>query len=105
NKELDKFCNSIAGPMLSNIKARFPELNIHGFSPPEIYHFTKVNKLPLPEVLTRLRQAGLGSLPGGGAEILVDRVRKALTRGKVLSDDWLEVMRVWHELGGKSSAT
>jgi cyclic dehypoxanthinyl futalosine synthase len=91
--------------MLSNIKARFPELNIHGFSPPEIYHFTKVNKLPLPEVLTRLRQAGLGSLPGGGAEILVDRVRKALTRGKVLSDDWLEVMRVWHELGGKSSAT
>lgn len=91
--------------LLSGIKARFPEVNIHGFSPPEIHHFTKVNKLPLRTVLERLRDAGLGSLPGGGAEILVDRVRKAITRGKVLTDDWLNVMRVWHELGGHSSAT
>jgi cyclic dehypoxanthinyl futalosine synthase len=91
--------------MLRDIKANFPEINVHGFSPPEIYHFTKVNKLSLEEVLTRLKAAGLGSLPGGGAEILVDRVRKAITRGKVLTDDWLDVMRVWHRLGGKSSAT
>ncbi|GIW98170.1 MAG: cyclic dehypoxanthine futalosine synthase [Pirellulaceae bacterium] len=91
--------------MLRTIKQRFPEVNIHGFSPPEIYHFTKVNKLPLREVLARLQAAGLGSLPGGGAEILVDRVRRAITRGKVLTDDWLEVMRQWHLLGGKSSAT
>ena len=91
--------------MLSDIKSRFPELNIHGFSPPEIHHFTKVNKLPLREVLERLKLAGLGSLPGGGAEILVDRVRTEITRGKVLTDDWLNVMRVWHELGGISSAT
>jgi cyclic dehypoxanthinyl futalosine synthase len=56
-------------------------------------------------VLQRLQAAGLGSLPGGGGEILVDRVRKSITRGKVLTDDWLDVMRVWHELGGKSSAT
>ena len=91
--------------MLSGIKERFPQVNIHGFSPPEIHHFTKVNKLSLKEVLTRLRDAGLGSLPGGGGEILVDRVRKEITRGKVLTDDWLNVHRVWHELGGVSSAT
>src|SRR5207253_10637306 len=66
---------------------------------------TKVNKLPLRAVLQRLKAAGLGSLPGGGAEILVDRVRKAITRGKVLTDDWLDVCRTWHELGGKGSAT
>jgi cyclic dehypoxanthinyl futalosine synthase len=91
--------------MLSDIKQHFPQVNIHGFSPPEIYHFTKVNKLPLREVLARLQAAGLGSLPGGGAEILVDRVRKEITRGKVLADDWLNVNRVWHELGGRSTAT
>ncbi len=91
--------------MLSDIKSHFPQLNIHGFSPPEIYHFSKVNNCSLKEVLTRLKDAGLGSLPGGGAEILVDRVRDAITRGKVNSDNWLDVMRVWHQLGGKSSAT
>lgn len=91
--------------LLSDIKRHFPEVNVHGFSPPEIHHFTKVNKLPLREVLERLRAAGLGSLPGGGAEILVDRVRGEITRGKVMTDDWLNVMRVWHELGGISSAT
>jgi cyclic dehypoxanthinyl futalosine synthase len=91
--------------MLSDLRRNFPSINIHGFSPPEIHHFTKVNKIPLSEVLGRLKDAGLGSLPGGGAEILVDRVRQAITRGKVLTDDWLEVMRVWHSLGGNSSAT
>jgi cyclic dehypoxanthinyl futalosine synthase len=91
--------------LLRDIKSVFPTVNVHGFSPPELYHFTKVNQLPLHEVLVRLKEAGLGSIPGGGAEILVDRVRRELTRGKVMSDDWLEVMRVWHSLGGKSSAT
>jgi cyclic dehypoxanthinyl futalosine synthase len=91
--------------LLRDIKSRFPQLNIHGFSPPEIYHFTKVSKLPLRTVLERLKEAGLGSLPGGGAEILVDRVRSAITRGKVMTDDWLDVNRVWHELGGRSTAT
>ncbi len=91
--------------MLSTLRSRFPQVNIHGFSPPEIHHFTKISKLPLRTVLERLRDAGLGSIPGGGGEILVDRVRKEITRGKVLTDGWLEVMRVWHELGGKSSAT
>jgi cyclic dehypoxanthinyl futalosine synthase len=91
--------------LLRDIKRHFPQVNIHGFSPPEIHAFTKVNKLPLREVLERLRAAGLGSLPGGGGEILVDRVRREITRGKVLTDDWLNVNRVWHQLGGRSTAT
>ncbi|MEM8946260.1 MAG: cyclic dehypoxanthinyl futalosine synthase [Planctomycetota bacterium] len=91
--------------LLRDIKTRFPQINVHGFSPPEIYHFTKVSKLSTEEVLTRLRAAGLGSLPGGGAEILVDRVRAEITRGKVMTDDWLDVNRVWHRLGGRSTAT
>lgn len=91
--------------LLRDIKSHFPQVNLHAFSPPEIYHFTKVNKLSLEEVLSRLKDAGLGSLPGGGAEILVDRVRKEITRGKVLTDDWLNVCRVWHKLGGRGSAT
>jgi cyclic dehypoxanthinyl futalosine synthase len=91
--------------LLHDIRERFPQINIHAFSPPEIYHFTKVSKLPLRTVLQRLKAAGLGSLPGGGAEILVDRVRREITRGKVLTHEWLDVNRVWHELGGRSSAT
>jgi cyclic dehypoxanthinyl futalosine synthase len=91
--------------LLADLKSRFPQVNIHGFSPPEIHHFTKISKLPLRTVLERLKAAGLGSLPGGGAEILVDRVRKEITRGKVLTDDWLNVNRVWHEMGGRSTAT
>ena len=91
--------------LLRDIKQHYPQINIHGFSPPEIYHFSKISQLSTREVLTRLREAGLGSLPGGGAEILVDRVRRVITRGKVMTDDWLDINRVWHELGGRSSAT
>lgn len=91
--------------MLRGIKAKFSQVNVHGFSPPELWHFHKMSKLPLKTVLQRLKDAGLGSLPGGGGEILVDRVRKAITRGKVLADGWLEVNQAWHELGGKSSCT
>lgn len=91
--------------LLRDIKNHFPQVNVHGFSPPEIHHLTKISKRPLREVLERLARAGLGSLPGGGGEILVDRVRKAMTRGKVLTDDWLEVHRQWHVIGGKSTAT
>ena len=91
--------------LLRDLKARFPKVNLHAFSPPEIWHFHKINKLPLDEVLGRLKTAGLGSLPGGGGEILVDRVRKELTKGKALTDEWLEVNRVWHKLGGRSTCT
>jgi cyclic dehypoxanthinyl futalosine synthase len=91
--------------LLRDLKSRYPNFNLHAFSPPEIWHFHKINKLPLREVLGRLKDAGLGSLPGGGGEILVDRVRKAMTKNKCLTDEWLEVHRVWHELGGKSTCT
>ncbi len=91
--------------LLSDIKRHFPQVNVHGFSAPEIYHFAKVSKLPLRTVLERLKAAGLGSIPGGGAEILVDRVRRQISRGKVSTEGWLEVHRTWHELGGRSTAT
>ena len=91
--------------LLSDLKARFPQVNLHAFSPPEIWHFHKLNKLPLREVLARLKKAGMGSLPGGGGEILADRVRKAMTVNKCLTEEWLEVSRVWHELGGRSTCT
>lgn len=91
--------------LLRDLKKRYPRFNLHAFSPPEIWHFHKLNKLPLREVLQRLKDAGLGSLPGGGGEILVDRVRKAMTVNKCLTGEWLDVHRVWHELGGRSTCT
>jgi cyclic dehypoxanthinyl futalosine synthase len=91
--------------LLRDLKARYPQVNLHAFSASEIWHFHKLNKLPLREVLERLKDAGMGSLPGGGAEILVDRVRHALTVNKVLTEPWLEVHREWHKLGGRSTST
>jgi cyclic dehypoxanthinyl futalosine synthase len=91
--------------MLRDLKSRYPKFNLHAFSAPEIWHFHKLNKLPLREVLERLKAAGMGSLPGGGGEILVDRVREAVTINKCLTDEWLEVHRTWHELGGRSTCT
>jgi cyclic dehypoxanthinyl futalosine synthase len=91
--------------LLRDLKARYPHFNLHAFSAPELWHFHKINKLPLRDVLRRLKEAGLGSLPGGGGEILADRVRKAITKNKCLTDEWLEVHRVWHDLGGRSTCT
>ncbi len=91
--------------LLRSLNERFPRVNLHAFSPPEIYALSKLAKQSVRTVLERLKAAGLGSLPGGGGEILADRVRKEITRGKVLSDDWIDVCRQWHLLGGKSSAT
>ena len=91
--------------LLRDLKARFPTVNLHAFSPPELWHFHKLNKLSLREVLSRLKEAGLGSIPGGGGEILADRVRRAMTANKCLTDEWLEVMRVWHQLEGRSTCT
>lgn len=91
--------------LLRYLKQKYPKFNLHAFSAPELWHFHRINRIPLKEVLSRLMDAGMGSLPGGGAEILVDRVRKALTKYKCLTEEWLEVHRTWHELGGKSTAT
>src|SRR5258708_24891056 len=75
--------------LLRDLKTRYPDFNLHAFSASEIWHFHKLNKLPLREVMQRLKDAGMGSLPGGGAEILTDRGRKAITVNKVLTADWL----------------
>src|SRR5262249_3102399 len=91
--------------LLRDLRAKYPQVNLHAFSASEIWHFHKLHNLPVETVLRRLKDAGLGSLPGGGAEILVDRVRKAITVNKVLTEEWLEVHRVWHRLGGRSTCT
>ncbi len=91
--------------MLSFIKERFPQINIHGFSPPEFHHFSQVFGLPVAEVLRLFKEAGLGSIPGGGGEILVDRVRNRIAPLKANSDEWLGVMEAAHAMGLKSSAT
>ncbi|MBM4092541.1 MAG: dehypoxanthine futalosine cyclase [Planctomycetes bacterium] len=91
--------------LVAEIKTAFPHVNIHGFSPPEIIHFSKAARLPLRSVLERLKRAGLGSIPGGGAEILVDRVRCEVSPNKASTENWLDVMRQWHNLGRRSSAT
>ncbi len=91
--------------MLSFIRGRFPHINIHGFSPPEFHHFSEVFQMPVVEVLRHFKEAGLGSIPGGGGEILVDRVRNRISPLKANSDQWLGVMEAAHGLGLKSSAT
>src|SRR5262245_19130652 len=91
--------------LLRDLKGRYPDFNLHAFSAPEIWNLHKLCKLPVREVLRRLKDAGMGSLPGGGGEILADRVRKAITVNKCLTDEWLEVHRTWHELGGRSTCT
>jgi cyclic dehypoxanthinyl futalosine synthase len=91
--------------LLSHIKTKFPQINIHGFSPSEFVHFREVFGLPLQDIISQFARAGLGSIPGGGGEILVDRVRRRISPLKAMSDDWLGVMDVAHRLGLKSTAT
>jgi len=91
--------------MLSHIRENHPQINIHGFSPPEFQHFSEVFGLPVREVIARFIEAGLGSIPGGGGEILVDSVRNRIAPLKCNSDQWLDVMRQAHGLGLRSSAT
>jgi len=91
--------------MLSELKERWPEVHIHGFSPPEIMFFSQQFDMPVGEVLSKLRQAGLDTIPGGGAEILVDRVRKLISPAKCSADEWLEVMRQAHAMGICTTAT
>ena len=91
--------------LLAHIKAKFPQVNIHGFSPSEFIHFREVFNEPLEKIISDFKAAGLGSIPGGGGEILVDRVRERISPLKAMSSDWLEVMDVAHRLGLYSSAT
>src|SRR5213595_468197 len=91
--------------LLRHIREKYPHINIHGFSPPELQHFAELFRMPLRDVISQFKEAGLGSVPGGGGEILVDSVRNRIAPLKCNSDAWLEVMQVAHELGLKSSAT
>jgi cyclic dehypoxanthinyl futalosine synthase len=91
--------------LLSHLREKYPQVNIHGFSPPEFNHFAKVFRMPLREVILRFKAAGLGSIPGGGGEILVDRVRNRIAPLKCNTEQWLKVMEIAHEGGLRSSAT
>jgi cyclic dehypoxanthinyl futalosine synthase len=90
--------------LLRAMKAHY-DVHIHSFSAPEIAYFAKISELPVREVLLRLKAAGLASLPGGGAEMLVDDVRNALSPGKCSTGQWLDVMRSAAEVGLKATAT
>jgi cyclic dehypoxanthinyl futalosine synthase len=90
--------------LFSSIKARYP-IHLHALSPPEVEHVARRSRLTIPQTLTRLRDAGLDSLPGGGAEILVDRVRDVIAPKKTTTSAWLNVMRHAQRLGMSTTAT
>jgi cyclic dehypoxanthinyl futalosine synthase len=90
--------------LLKSIKARF-EINVHGFSPPEVCYLAKKHNLTVRETIQILKDAGLDSIPGGGAEILSDRVRQVLSPKKIKSREWLRVMEEAHGLGMRTTAT
>jgi len=88
------------------VKSRYPSFKLHALSPPEVLHISRINQIPVPEVIARLVAAGLDSIPGGGAEILVDRVRRLLNcYSKASADEWLDVMRQAHRAGLRTTAT
>lgn len=91
--------------MLRQIKHKFPNLQMHAFSPPEIWHLSKNNGNSIKETLERLKDAGLDSIPGGGAEILVDKVRSVVSPNKISWKNWKKVMEIAHSLNIPSSAT
>jgi cyclic dehypoxanthinyl futalosine synthase len=91
--------------LLRHVKGRFPGIHLHAFSPPEVFAFHQAWNMPVRDVLLRLREAGLDTIPGGGAEILVDRVRRRISPGKTNTDEYLLVMREAHRIGMRTSAT
>jgi cyclic dehypoxanthinyl futalosine synthase len=91
--------------LIADLAERFPQVNAHALSAPELDHLSKLDKRPVEEVLRDLYAAGLGSVPGAGAEMLVERVRKIIAPKKTSTDRWLDVHRAVHEAGLRSSAT
>ena len=92
--------------LFTAIKARYPQFKLHALSPPEVIHLTRMSRLSVAQVIERLVAAGLDSIPGGGAEILVDRVRKILNcYNKASAGEWLDVMRHAHRAGLRTTAT
>ena len=91
--------------MLRLIKTNFPSITIHSFTATEIQYFAQQEGISILDTLKRLQDAGLASLPGGGAEILVDEVRKRVSPKKIMTDDWMHVMECAHSIGMESTAT
>jgi cyclic dehypoxanthinyl futalosine synthase len=92
--------------LFRSVKGRYPSFRLHALSPPEVIHLSRLSRLPVPQVIDRLVSAGLDSIPGGGAEILVDRVRKLLNcYSKATATEWLDVMRHAHRAGLRTTAT
>jgi aminodeoxyfutalosine synthase len=91
--------------VVSRLKERFPGIHLQAFTAVEIKYFSDISGLSIQEVLTQLQEAGLGSLPGGGAEIFSPRIRRELCPKKASGEEWIEVVRTAHELGIKSNAT
>src|SRR5207248_8075756 len=91
--------------MLKGIRAACPDLHVKAFTAIEIIHFSRISRQSIADVLSALREAGLGSLPGGGAEIFDDRVHDEVFKGKVRADKWFEVHRTAHQLGIYTNAT
>ena len=91
--------------LFRELKKLFPKLKLHALGPPEVAHITKISKSTHREVLLALKNAGLDSLPGPGAEILTDRVRRLISKGKCGSQEWLDIMREAHKIGLTTSAT
>jgi len=92
--------------LFRQVKVRYPAFRLHALSPPEVIHIARLSQLPVPVVIDRLIAAGLDSIPGGGAEILVDRVRRILNcYNKATADEWLDVMRTAHRAGLRTTAT
>jgi cyclic dehypoxanthinyl futalosine synthase len=91
--------------LFKQLKQLYPDIKLHALGPPEVAHITKLEKLTHREVLKALKEAGMDSFPGPGAEILVDRVRRLISKGKCGSQEWLDIMQEAHKLGLTTSAT
>jgi cyclic dehypoxanthinyl futalosine synthase len=98
--KLDYYTN-----LVRHIRETFPQITVHAFSPPELDHISRLCKIPYEDTLRALKEAGLQSIPGGGAEILVDSIRQKISAGKVNSENWLKVAETGHRLGIQGSAT
>jgi cyclic dehypoxanthinyl futalosine synthase len=100
NLKLDYYQN-----LISHIQTKFPQVTVHGFSPSELYYLAKISRMSVIDCLRELQKAGLRSTPGAGGEIFDDRVRKEIGKGKVLTDQWFEVMEAAQQLGMNTTAT
>ena len=91
--------------LFTNLKSLYPEIRLHALGPPEVAHICKIGGYSHLEVLTALKEAGMDSMPGAGAEILSDRVRRLISKGKCTGEEWLDIMKVAHKIGLTTSAT